>query len=179
MLIREATVNDAAAIAAIYNDAVINTAAIWNDETVSVSNRVEWLQAHWRQGYPVLVAEDAADGEAASSGTVLGYATFGDWRSFDGYRRTVENSIYVAEGARGTGVGSALLGALIEAARGVGKHVLVAAIEGENVASIALHEKWGFRRVGYMPQVGMKFGRWLDLALLQLELDEREAPEQG
>lgn len=166
--IREATRDDAAAIAEIYNDAVVNTAAIWNDVTVDADNRVVWLEDHWEKGYPVLVA--------VSDGDVVGYCTFGDWRNFDGYRYTVENSIYVHPEHQGRGVGNVLMGALIEAARGVGKHVIVAAIEGENAGSIALHEKWGFERVGFMPQVGCKFGRWLDAVFLQLILDSEEKP---
>ncbi|MDR5654855.1 GNAT family N-acetyltransferase [Ruixingdingia sedimenti] len=168
MLIRDATPADAAAIAAIYNDAVAHTTAVWNDTPVDADDRRAWMQARMAQGYPVLVAE--------AGGQVLGYASFGDWRAFAGYRHTVEHSVYVHPGARGQGVGRALLLALIARARAAGKHVMVAAVEAGNTPSIALHESLGFVRTGLMPQVGAKFGRWLDLAFLQLRLDDRAAP---
>lgn len=169
MQIRDAVDADAPAIAAIYNDAVVNTTAIWNEVQVDAANRVGWMADRRRLGYPVLVAVDG-------DGIVLGYASFGDWRAFDGYRHTVEHSVYVRADQRGGGIGKALMQALIGRARAIGKHVMVAAIEAGNQGSIALHEALGFRRTGLMPQVGMKFGRWLDLAFLQLILDDRPTP---
>lgn len=170
MQIRDAVDADAPAIAAIYNDAVVNTTAIWNEVQVDVANRVGWMADRRRLGYPVLVAVDG-------DGIVLGYASFGDWRAFDGYRHTVEHSVYVRTDRRGGGIGKALMQALITRARDIGKHVMVAAIEAGNQGSIALHEALGFQRTGLMPQVGMKFGRWLDLAFLQLILDDRPTPD--
>ena len=169
MHIRDATPDDARAIADIYNDAVANTTAIWNDARVDADNRRAWIAGRAAQGYPVLVA-------IGDDGSVAGYASFGDWRAFDGYRHTVEHSIYVRGDARGGGIGRALMLALIDRARAAGKHVMVAGIEAGNSGSIALHERLGFRHVGLMPQVGAKFGRWLDLAFLQLVLDPRERP---
>ena len=169
MFIRDAGLDDIPAIASIYNDAVQNTTAIWNDKLVDVANRNQWLTDRHRQGYPVLVSVDDAD-------EVLGYASFGDWRAFDGYRHTVEHSVYVHSGHRGKGIGEALMLALIKEASGIGKHVMVAAIESGNKGSIRLHEKLGFEHVGQLPQVGMKFGEWLDLTFLQLILDDREKP---
>lgn len=169
MLIREAGPADAGAIAAIYNDAVAHTTAIWNDTLVDAANRAAWMAERQRLGYPVLVA-------VADDGTVLGYASFGDWRAFDGYRHTVEHSVYVRVDQRRGGIGRALMAALIERARQIGKHVMVAGIEAGNTASIRLHEELGFIRVGLMPQVGMKFGRWLDLTFLQLILDDAPHP---
>lgn len=170
--IRAAGTGDIDGIVAIYNDAVANTTAIWNETPVDAANRAAWLAAREGQGYPVLVAADA-------DGTVLGYASFGDWRAFDGYRHTVEHSVYVRRDRRGQGVGRALMAALIEHARALGKHVMVAAIEAENAASIRLHQAFGFKPVGHLPQVGTKFGRWLDLAFLQLTLDARSDPDGG
>lgn len=170
MRVRDATVADAAAIAAIYNDAVRTTLAIWNEAEVSVENRADWIAARQVAGFPVLVAVDAA-------GTVAGYASFGDWRPFAGFRHTVEHSVYVASGARGGGVGRLLMAALIDRARAQGRHVMVAGIEAGNLASIRLHESFGFRQTALMPEVGCKFGRWLDLAFLQLRLDDRLDPD--
>jgi phosphinothricin acetyltransferase len=171
MQIRDADEGDIAAIAAIYNDAVAHTTAIWNDVPVDAANRAAWLADRRRAGYPVLVAVDAGDG-------VAGYASFGDFRPFEGYRHTVEHSVYVRRDRRGSGVGKALMTALIGRARDIGKHVMVAAIEAGNAGSIRLHENLGFVPVGHMAQVGAKFGRWLDLAFLQLTLDARSAPEE-
>lgn len=163
-IIRDATAEDAAGICTIYNDAVRNTTAIWNEQEVDAANRVAWLQARQQQaGYPVLVAVDDAS-------MVLGYASFGDWRAFDGYRHTVEHSVYVHPDARGRGIARLLMRELIERARTLDKHVMVAAIEAGNQPSIALHAQLGFVHVGLMPEVGTKFGRWLDLAWMQLTL---------
>ncbi len=204
MRIREAAAGDAPAIRDIYNDAVANTTAIWNERLVDAADRAAWIEAHARAGRPVLVATTPDPTKSTSStsftaptipalpaaplvmagflsetpGVVLGYAAYGDWRAFDGYRLSVEHSVYVHAKARGHGVGTALLRALIERARVAGMHVMVAAISGDNAVSIRLHERHGFARVGRMPQVGMKFGRWLDLEIMQLTLDARERPEE-
>jgi phosphinothricin acetyltransferase len=165
MPIRDAQAADAAAIMAIYNDAVEHTTAIWNEVRVDEANRRAWMAERQARGYPVLVATDAND-------RVLGYASFGDWRAFDGYRHTVEHSVYVHSDGRGQGIGRTLMQALIERARAIGKHVMVAAIESGNTTSIRLHERLGFVHTGQMPEVGTKFGRWLDLTFLQLQLDQ-------
>lgn len=170
MQVRDADAADIDGIVAIYNDAVVHTTAIWNDKTVDAANRAAWLAERQRAGYPVLVAIDA-------EGTVAGYASFGDWRAFDGYRHTVEHSVYVRQDRRGRGIGKTLMVALIERARGIRKHVMVAAIEAGNAGSIELHKKLGFEEVGLLPEVGTKFGRWLDLALLQLRIDSRTEPD--
>ncbi|WJY14085.1 N-acetyltransferase family protein [Pectobacteriaceae bacterium CE90] len=170
MQIRDANDDDADSIAAIYNDAVLNTTAIWNEKAVDADNRKVWIADRRRQGYPVLVAVDDAD-------SVLGYASFGDWRVFDGYRHTVEHSVYVHKDRRGYGTGKVLMNALIARARDLDKHVMVAGIEATNTVSIELHRKLGFVDVGLLPQVGTKFGRWLDLAFFQLVLDDRLEPD--
>ena len=171
MPIRDALPADVAALREIYNDAVAHTTAIWNETMVDETNRLAWLQDRLGRGYPVLVATDAQD-------RVLGYASFGDWRAFEGFRHTVEHSVYVHRDARGSGIGRQLLQALIGRARSLGKHVMVAAIEAGNAASIGLHEQLGFVCTGRMPQVGTKFGRWLDLVFMQLQLDEAEPAQR-
>jgi Sortase and related acyltransferases len=168
MQIRDANGNDVEGIRDIYNDAVANTTAIWNEITVDAANRAAWLAERQAKGYPVLVAVDDA-------GSVLGYASFGDWRAFDGYRHTVEHSVYVRKNSRGGGIGTALMRRLIERARALGKHVMVAGIEAGNTGSISLHEALGFEKTGHMREVGTKFGQWLDLAFLTLQLDDRPA----
>lgn len=168
-LIRDAQQADLPALRDIYNDAVLNTTAIWNEQPVDLGNRQAWFSARQTQGYPILVVTDASD-------TVLGYASYGDWRPFEGFRHTAEHSVYVRSDQRGNGLGPRLLGALIERAREDGKHVLIAAIESGNGASIHLHERLGFITIGCMPQVGVKFGRWLDLTFMQLTLNPGAQP---
>jgi L-amino acid N-acyltransferase len=157
--IRTASEADLPAITAIYNHAVAHTTAIWNETMVDLENRRGWYRARTGQGYPVLVAE--------ADGAVAAYGTFGDFRSFDGYRFTVEHSVYVAESARGRGIATGLIEALATEAAALGKHVMVAGIAADNEASLALHRKLGFTETGRMAEVGFKFGRWLDLVLMQ------------
>ncbi|WP_282362440.1 GNAT family N-acetyltransferase [Pseudomonas sp. PS01300] len=170
--IRDAVHADLPAIRDIYNDAVLNTLAIWNEQTVDLGNRQAWFAARQAQGFPILVAVNEA-------GDVLGYASFGDWRPFEGFRHTVEHSVYIRSDQRGQGLGPLLMQALIERARSCGKHVMVAAIESGNTASIRLHERLGFTLNGQMPQVGVKFGKWLDLTFMQLMLAPGAQPPQG
>ncbi|GAB6909399.1 GNAT family N-acetyltransferase [Desulfosarcina cetonica] len=168
--VRDAGREDIDGIVEIYNDAVSNTTAIWNEIEVDAANRLAWLEDRQCVGYPVLVAVD-------EEGAVFGYASFGDWRAWDGYRHTVEHSVYTHKDHHGLGVGTRLLSALIERARHLGKHVMVAGIEAENIASIKLHQKFGFEHAGRLKEVGTKFGKWLDLAFLQLVLDSRKDPD--
>jgi len=162
MQVRDARAADAEAIAEIYNDAVLNTTAIWNDVTVDAVDRASWIAQRQESGFPVLVATDDDD--------VVGYAAYGSFRPHDGFRHTVEHSVYVRGDQRGSGIGGTLMTQLIERARENGVHVMVAAIESGNTGSLRLHEKFGFVETGRMPEVGTKFGRWLDLVLLQLAL---------
>ncbi|MHC6227644.1 GNAT family N-acetyltransferase [Pseudomonas sp. X10] len=167
--IRDALPQDLPGILDIYNDAVLNTTAIWNEQPVDLANRQAWFDARQQQGYPILVAADESG--------VLGYASFGDWRPFEGFRYSVEHSVYIRNDQRGKGLGPLLMQALIERARAAGKHVMVAAIESGNVASIRLHQRQGFVVTGQMPQVGVKFGRWLDLTFMQLVLSPGAEPK--
>lgn len=164
MIIEDATDAAIPVITAIYNDAVLHTTAIWNESVVDEEDRHQWLAARRAEGQPVLVALD-------EDRDVLGYATYGDWRAWEGYRYTAEHSVYVRGDQRGRGVGKALMVALIDRAREAGKHVLVAGIDAANEPSLRMHEKLGFERVGLLPQVGRKFDRWLDLAFVQLTFE--------
>ncbi len=169
-MIRDATEKDLPAIRDIYNDAVRNTTAIWNEQPVDLANRLAWFNARQALGYPILVAVE--------NDAVTGYASFGDWRPFEGFRYSVEHSVYVRNDQRGKGLGPRLMQVLIERARSGGKYVMVAAIESGNQASIRLHERLGFVTTGQMPQVGIKFGRWLDLTFMQLALNPGAEPPQ-
>lgn len=167
--IRDAEDSDLDAITAIHNHAVVHTTAIWNEEAVDRADRAAWLADRTARGYPVLVAVDG--------GEVLGYASYAQWRPHSGYRLTVEHSVYVRGDQRGRGIGRSLMHALVDRARAAGLHVMIGGVESGNSASIALHERLGFAEVGRMPQVGAKFGRWLDLSMLQLVLDDRPTPD--
>jgi L-amino acid N-acyltransferase YncA len=157
--VRDAADADLAAILAIYNDAVVNTTAIWNETLGDLEGRATVLADRRARDFPFLVADEG--------GEVVGYASFGDFRPFEGYRHTVEHSVYVRHDRRGQGVGRTLMPPLIERAQALGKHVMVGGIEAGNVASIRLHESLGFVVVGRLPEVGFKFGRWLDLLFMQ------------
>ena len=161
-LIRSATEADLPAILAIYNDAVAHTTAIWTETLVDLENRRAWVRERQGRGFPVLVADE---GRGAA-----GYGTFAEFHPRDGYRLTVEHSIYIAEDARGRGLGKALLAALIEEARRLDKRVMIGAIDATNEMSLGLHRKFGFVEAGRLPGVGVKFGRPLDLVLMQKTL---------
>ena len=163
MDIRDAREADAGGILRIYNDAVANTTAIWNDQLSSLEARLAWLRERQQSGYPVLVAAKAAD--------ILGYASFGPFRPWDGYRHTIEHSVYVDGASRQRGIGAALVNALIARARAMRMHVMVAGIEATNTPSLELHARLGFAEVGHLRAVGRKFDRWLDLVFMQLMLE--------
>lgn len=159
LIVRDATMDDAAGILAIFNYAALNTTAVWTDDPSDLDSRRAWIRARQEAGYPVLVATD--------EGGVAGFASFGDFRPFPGYRHTVENSVYVDPHRHRSGVGRSLMTALIARAEAMQKHAMIAGIEVANVASLALHGALGFAEVARMPEVGCKFGRWLDLVLMQ------------
>lgn len=159
MIIREATPEDLPAILAIYNEVILTSTAVYCDDPVALEERTRWFEGRRAQGYPVLVAE--------AEGQIAGYASFGDFRTFPGYRFSVEHSVHLAPAFRGRGTGSALVEALLPHARALGKHVMIAAVDAANQGSIRFHERLGFKEVARMPEVGYKFGRWLDLVMLQ------------
>jgi len=161
--IRDATPDDLAAVFAIYDEEVLRGTATFETVPRPAAERREWFDAHPRERYPVIVYED--------SGAILGWARLQPWSPRPAYARTAEDSVYVSGAARGRGVGKALLEELIARARAAGIAVVLARIAGGNPASIRLHERAGFRTVGVMRRVGEKFGRILDVALLDLHLD--------
>ena len=162
MEIRDAVESDLREITEIYNEVLLTSTAIFNDRPATVEERIGWWRGRVEQGYPVVVA--------SHGGAVVGFATFGDFRTWPGYRYTVEGTIHVGAAARRSGVGAALLKVLIERARVAGKHVMVAGVDAANVASLQFLERHGFERVGYLSEVGYKFGRFLDLIFLQYTL---------
>ncbi len=162
MQIRPATDSDLDAILVIHNRAIRETTAIWTDVEVERRDRELWLAARHTAGHPVIVAE--------VDGVLAGYASYGPWREKTGYRFTVENSVYVADGFQRRGVARALMVELIRLARERGIHVMIAAIEAGNAGSIELHRSLGFGEPTIVAEVGFKFDRWLDLAFMRLPL---------
>jgi L-amino acid N-acyltransferase len=163
MTIRDAVENDFAQITAIYNDVLLTSTAIYSDQPATVAERIAVWRARLAQDYPTLVAcHDEA---------VIGFASFGDFRSWPGYRFTVEHSVHVHASSRGQGAGSALLQALISRAAALGKHVMIGGIDADNTASLRFHERLGFQRVAHFKEVGFKFGRFLDLVFVQRSVE--------
>ncbi|MFE3060756.1 GNAT family N-acetyltransferase [Nocardia sp. NPDC059239] len=164
MLVRDARESDLPEILVIHNNAIAETTAIWDTELADLDERKAWFAARTGAGHPVLVAE--------IDGKVAGYASYGQFRPKSGYRFAVENSVYVSDIFQRRGVATALMRELLVRASRGGVHTMIAAIESSNRTSIALHEKFGFNIVGQMPEVGHKFGRWMDLTLMQRVVDE-------
>jgi L-amino acid N-acyltransferase len=159
MLIRKATLSDAAAIAAIYNHEVEHGVATFDTEIKSVENRIEWLNQH-SDSYPVLVSE--------VNNQVIGFASLNRWSERAAYDATAELSIYISPAFHNQGIGKHLMVAIIEAGKKGGLHCLLSRITQGNEKSIYLHEQNGFHTVGVMKEVGRKFGRLLDVTMMQL-----------
>ena len=163
--IRTATEQDLPYILAIYNPEVLHGFATWNDQAYRLEDFRQKLQLFQKNNDSFFVIEDQENLKIA------GYADYTAFRNFSGYRHTVEHSLYIAPEYARQGLGKCLLQHLIAYAKQQGKHVMVAGIDHGNAASIALHQQFGFRQTGYMPQVGEKFGEWRDFVLMQLVLD--------
>lgn len=160
------------AIMAIFNEAIINSTALYDYEPRSRFVIDRWFEEKLQGSYPIIGAESA-------TGELMGFGTYGPFRVRPAYKYTVEHSVYVDARFRGQGVGQRLLEEVIQAARAQDYHVIVGGIDASNLPSIALHEKLGFVHSGTMPQVGFKFGRWLDLAFYQLILNTPSHPVDG
>jgi len=157
--LQDAAESDLAGIVAIYNEVIANSTAVFANLPVTVEERRRWWQTRTAQGYPVLIARDQHG--------VAAFGSFSDFRAWPGYRFTVEHTLHVRADARGRGIGTQMLHELIERARALGKHVMIAGVDGDNAGSIRLHERFGFMRAGRLCEVGYKFERWLDLVFLQ------------
>ena len=180
IVIRDATEADMAAVVEIYNSYLETTTAAWSETLQTLEQRVDWFRQRTEAGYPVLVAVEAAavDGDAGTDGQVVGFTSYGSFRGagmWPGYVHTAELTIFVSERLLGTGVGNDLMSALIDRAEKSELHVLVAGIDADNGGSIRFHERWGFSETARMPEVGRKWGRWLDLVLMQRTVDLAES----
>ena len=155
--------NDVAAVTDIYRDEVLHGLATFETEPPNIGEMDARFAALMAAGYPALVA--------ARGTTVLGYAYANLFRTRPAFRWTVEDSVYVAAGARGRGIGCLLLGGLVEASTACGFRQMIAVIgDRGNSASIRVHAAAGFRPIGVHPAVGWKLGRWVDTVVMQREL---------
>ncbi|MEP3046743.1 MAG: N-acetyltransferase family protein [Roseibium sp.] len=172
MIIRNAEPSDIPAILELYNRAIRETTAAWTTQEETLDDRITWFEDRQNRKLPVIVAVDK-DGE------VIGFGSFGPFRSKEGYRLTAEHTVYVAPNRHRTGTGTLLLADLIDRATSQGIHLLVGVIDGENIASISLHEKLGFSVTGKLPGAGTKFGRWLDLVFVSKVISsDMESPSE-
>ena len=158
LLIRQAAAADLKAINAIYNYYVRHSTCTWETEPETQADREAWFGRHG-PAHPVIVAE--------SAGEVVGWGALSEYRARTGYRYTVEDSVYVRHDALRRGIGSALLAELLARGRKSGLHTVIAVIDGEQTASLALHAKHGFVEAGRLRELGFKFKRWLDVVNMQ------------
>ena len=170
-MIREATENDLPEILDIYNDAILNTTAIYDYKIQTLEDRRQWYEKKKLDGYPLFVFEE--------NGKAVAFATFGPFRAWPAYKYTVEHSVYVHKDYRNKGIGTKLMQQIIKTADEREFATLVAGIDAANESSIKMHEKMGFRFAGVIKKAGFKFGGWLDLVFYQLELTGPKMPVDG
>ena len=170
-MIREAVENDLIDILEIYNDAILNTTAIYDYNSHTIDDRKQWFEKKKQEGYPILVVEE--------NNKVIGFATYGPFRAWPAYKYTVEHSIYVDGKCRNKGTGTLLTKELIRIINEREFATMVAGIDESNEKSISMHEKLGFKYTGRIDKAGFKFGKWLNLVFYQLELEGPKNPIDG
>jgi phosphinothricin acetyltransferase len=163
VVVREATSRDVDAIVELFNALITTTTFGYRDAPTTADEQAGWMRERSECGHPTLVADVAGD--------VIGYACWTSFRGGDqawsGYRHTVEHSIHIDSRFHRRGIGRLMLNELVERAHASGIHVMVAGIDSTNEPSLQFHRAAGFVEVARMPEVGRKFGRWLDLVLMQ------------
>lgn len=163
-MIRPATAVDAIAIAAIYNHYIRNTVVTFEEETLTAAQIAVRIEKVQKAGLPWLVAEQ--------QGGVIGYVYAARWHERSAFRHTVEVTVYLAHDVVAKGWGSRLYAALFAELKNISVHVAIGVISLPNAASVALHEKFGMKKMGHLEAVGYKFGQWLDIGYWQLMLGE-------
>lgn len=167
-MIRNASEKDLRDILEIYNDAILNTTAIYAYKPHTLEDRIEWYNQKMKDEYPLLVFEE--------NNKAVGFATFGPFRTYPAFKYTIEHSVYVHKEYRNHGIGKKLMEELIKIADEKGYATLVAGIDASNEGSIKMHENMGFKYSGTISKSGFKFGKWLDLAFYQLDLKGPKNP---
>ena len=158
LIIRPAKPDDITAITDIYNEAILTTDATFDTETKTIESQKEWFGNHGSRN-PVIVAENETK--------VIGWASLSKWSDRRAYSDTAEISVYVKDGYRGQGAGRQLIERIVQAGEEAGLHTIISKIVAGNDESIHLHEIFGFEHIGVMKEVGIKFGRLLDVVLMQ------------
>ena len=161
-LIRPATESDLGAINDIYNHYVQHSTCTYQEALETLEARQQWFRHHGDR-HPVIAAE--------LNGQVIGWGSLSPYHPRSAYRRTVENSVYVHHQYHRRGIGALILRELIARARCLGHHTIIAGIDAEQTASLALHVRFHFEKIGHFKQVGAKFDRWLDVIYMELILD--------
>ena len=170
-MVRQAIEKDLMDILEIYNDAILNTTAIYDYKAHTLDDRIQWYEKKKQDGYPLLVFEE--------NNKVVAFATFGPFRAYPAFKYTIEHSVYVHKDYRNLGVGKALLKELINIASVDQYATMVACIDSLTENSIKIHEKFGFKYSGTVTKAGFKFGKWLDLVFYQLDLTGPKIPLEG
>ena len=170
-IIRSCSENQLPEILEIFNDAILNSTALYDYNPRSMDTMQSWYATKQAGNYPIIGVFDGND-------TLLGFASYGSFRNWPAYKYSVEHSIYVRSDMRGKGLGKLLLKEIIKSAEAQDYHVLIGGIDASNTASIRLHEKEGFVFSGTIHHAGYKFGRWLDLSFYQLILKTPKYPEE-
>jgi L-amino acid N-acyltransferase YncA len=159
IFIRLAIIDDLKSIQALLNHNILNTTAVYDYDVRTDEVMLQWWSQKQAMNLPVLVAVE--------NDKVLGFASYGQYRPFQGFHQSMEHSIYLSESSQGKGIGGQLLENLEEIAKKRNVHVLIAGIDANNTGSIKFHEKRGFEKVGHLKEVGWKFDHYLDLVFLQ------------
>ena len=159
LLLRPAAAADVEAINILYNHYVQVSTCTYQEEPETMESRQQWFENHRPEIHPIIVA--------VSNGRVVGWGSLSTYHSRCAYRNTAEISVYVHHELHRLGIGSAILNDLILRARAIGYHAIIAAIDGEQKASITMHTRFGFTEVGHFQEVGFKFGRWLDVIYME------------
>lgn len=164
MILRAATVQDAPGIASVWTPVVTDSLITFSTQVRSPDQIAALIEDKARDDHAFVVAERA--------GRIAGFATYGQFRGGPGYAHTMEHTILLAQWARGQGVGRALMAALERHARTKDVHSLWAGVSAANPGGVRFHEKVGFRPIARLPEVGFKFGQWLDLILMHKRLGD-------
>lgn len=159
MNIRRAQRTDVPAMREIFNEVLRNSNSIYREEEVTLEERYAWFDEKLEHGFPIFGAYEGDH--------LIGYAGYGTWRAAQGYRKSVELTIYVDQKRRGKGIGSKLMQTIIEHAKADGYHVMIGAIDAANQQSIEFHKRFGFVEVARMPEVALKNDQWLTLVFMQ------------
>ncbi len=155
----------------IFNDAIVNSTALYDYQPRTMENMTTWFELKTKKNYPIIGIINEED-------QLLGFGSYGTFRAWPAYKYTVEHSLYIHKNFRGQGLGKILLQDIIDNAISQDYHCLVAGIDSTNEASIQLHKNFGFEFCGRMKQVGYKFFKWLDLEFYQLILHTPQRPSE-